>query len=93
MSRSSTAAYWPVRPMRARTARGFGDDVDAVDDGRPAVGPEQRGEDAHRGGLAGPVRAEQTEHGAAGDREVDAAQGLGVAEALDEALRFHSWTG
>ena len=55
---------------------------------RPAVGASERGEDADGGRLAGAVVAEQAEHGARLDGEVQAAQGLGLAEALAQILRF-----
>ena len=43
---------------------------------------EERGEDVDHGGLAGAVRAEQGEHAALGDLEVDAVEDDGVAEGL-----------
>ena len=69
-------------------------DVDAEHLGAPRVGPQDRGEDAHRGGLAGAVRAEQPEHGAGRHREVDAVEGDDVAEPLlesfdDDGVRSH----
>ena len=60
--------------------------VEAEHAGPTAVGPEQRGEDAHRGGLAGAVRPEEAEHGADGDFERDALQRLDLAEALSEVF-------
>ena len=48
------------------------------------MGGEQGREDADGGGLARAVGAEQAEHGAGLDLEVDALQGLHVAEVLDE---------
>ena len=55
--------------------------------GRPAGGGlEQGGEDADGGGLAGAVGPEQAVHGAVGDGEVDAVDGLDVAEVLDEPV-------
>ena len=53
---------------------------------RPLVGQRERGEDAHGGRLAGAVVAEQPEHRAGGDVEVEVAQRPEVAEALAEAL-------
>ena len=53
----------------------------------PGVGVEQRGEDAHRRGLAGAVGAEQAEHAAAGHDEVDAVERLHVAVVLDKSGR------
>ena len=57
---------------RLADLRGLGGDVVPVDGGGAAVGPEQRGQDPHRGGLAGAVGAEQGEDGARGDAQVDA---------------------
>ena len=61
-------------------------DVETVHLGRAAVGQQERGEDAHRGGLPGAVGAEQAQHGARLDLEVDALQGLDVAEMAFESL-------
>ena len=62
------------------------DDVEARD-ARPAVvGAQERGEDAHGGRLAGTVGSEETEDAALGDRQVDALQGVDVAEGLLDAL-------
>ena len=83
---SSTAAYWPASPMRSRTAWGFAVDVDTEHGGPARVGPEVRGEDAHRGRLPGAVRAEQAEHGPARDLEVDAVEGDHLPVVLPEAL-------
>ena len=49
-----------------------------------AVRGEQRGQDPHRGGLARPVRAEQGEHRARRDLEVDSVQHHRVAERLSQ---------
>ena len=52
---------------------------------RAALGrAQQRGQDAHGGGLAGAVVAEQAEHRALGDVEVDVAQRPEIAVALAE---------
>ena len=61
--------------------------VDAEHRGAAGIGPQDRGEDAHGGGLAGTVRAEQPEDGASGYGEVDAVEGADGAEAPDET--FH----
>ena len=53
---------------------------------RSRVGLQQRGQDPHRGGLAGSVGAEQTEHAARPRREVHAAQRAHRAVRLLEAL-------
>src|SRR3981081_878059 len=49
------------------------------------VRPQQRGEDAHRGGLTGAVRAEQSENAALGDREIEPVEGsyFALARAID----------
>ena len=65
---------------------GVARDVEAVDGGRAAVEPEQRGEDADHGGLAGAVGAEQPEHGAGVDLEVDALECVHLAERLGDAF-------
>ena len=64
--------------------------VVAQDGGDALVGLEDGGEDAHRRGLAGPVGAEQPEHGARLDLEGDAVEGAHVAagEDLDEVVRL-----
>ena len=84
VSRPSTAANWPVRPMAWRTPSGSRDDVVAADAGLAAVGGEEGGEDVDHGGLAGAVRSEQGEDGAFGDVEVDAVEHDLVAEGLAE---------
>ncbi|GMA93085.1 hypothetical protein GCM10025869_36140 [Homoserinibacter gongjuensis] len=48
-------------------------------------GPHEVEQDAHRGGLAGPVRADHAVHGAGRHVEVDAAQGGVRSVALLEA--------
>ena len=60
------------------------DDVEARDARRARVGREQRGQDPHRGRLAGAVRAEQPEDAARLDSEVDTAQRMDVAVALSQ---------
>ena len=86
LSNPSTVACWAATPMRSRTAAASVDDVESGH-GRPSpsVGRRQRGEDADGGGLAGAVVAEQAEHRAGSDVEVEVAQGPQVAEALAEA--------
>ena len=66
-----------------------GDDVDPVDDGAALVGPEQRGQDAHGGGLARTVGSEHAEDGRPLHAEVDPAQCLRRPEALDQPLGQH----
>src|SRR6185437_8310924 len=59
-----------------RGAHGAGLAVDVVpgDPGLAAVGVDERGEDLHGGGFAGPVRAEQGEDRSGRDVHVDAVQ-------------------
>ncbi len=63
---------------------GVATQVDAGDGGLALIGFEQGGEDAHGGGLAGAVGAQQAQHGPLGDGQVDAREGRHVAVALDE---------
>ena len=71
-------------PQRGRVAH----DVEAGDARAARVGLEQGGEDPHRGGLAGPVGAEQAEDAARTSREVHAAEGadrpVGLLEPFDD---------
>ena len=84
--RSSSEACWPASEIDSRTARGSRDDVVAGDERAAGGGGEQRGEDAHGGRLAGAVVAEQAEHRARRDGQVQPAQRLGVAEAPAQVL-------
>ncbi|AOW89547.1 hypothetical protein BC342_26840 [Streptomyces olivaceus] len=61
-------------------------DVVPGDRGPAAVRAQQRGQDAHRGGLARAVGAEQAEDAARRGPQVDARQRPAVAEAPGEAL-------
>jgi hypothetical protein len=63
----------------------LGHDVEAGDAGAAPIGLEQRGEDAHGGGLAGAVRPEQAEDGALLRLEVDAVESDDVAVGLGQA--------
>ena len=83
---SSTAAFCPDRPITRRSARASADDVVPGDGGPAGVRDEQRGQDPHGGGLAGAVGAEQAQHGARRDLEVQAVQGHHVAVLLDQAF-------
>ena len=76
-----------------RTFARVADDVEARDARRALVGGEQRGQDPHRGRLAGAVRAEQPEDAARLDAQVDAAKRLDVAVALVEAAGLDGWIG
>jgi len=60
----------------------------AADARLPAVGAQQRGEDAHDRGLAGSVRAEQGKHLATVRGDIDARQRLGIPEALGQPFGF-----
>ena len=62
------------------------DDVQPGDAGGAAVGLQQRGQDPHRGGLAGTVGAEQAEDRARLRGEVDAAQRVHLTVRLLQAL-------
>jgi hypothetical protein len=61
--------------------------VVAGDPDLAAVGADQRGQDLHRGGLAGAVGAEQREDGSFGDLQVDAVQRERVAVRLAQPGR------
>ena len=71
---------------------GLLDRVEAGHRGVTRVRAQQRGDDAHGGGLAGAVRAEQAQHAALRDGQVKAVQRahlvLARAIDLDEALGF-----
>jgi hypothetical protein len=69
------------------------DDVVAGHARAAAVGRQEGGEDAHRRGLARPVGAEQPQHAALGDREVDPAQRLDLAVRLVQALGLDRQAG
>ena len=66
---------------------GVVDDVEPVDARAARRGRQQRGQDAHGGGLAGAVGAEQAEHGPGLDLEVDPAERLDVLVGLLAAPR------
>ena len=70
--------------MRSRSLLRVAHDVEAGHARRPTVGEQQRRQDPHGGRLAGAVRAEQAEHAAGLDPQVDALQRLGVPVALGE---------
>ncbi len=53
--------------------------------GMTGVGLEERGEDPHGGGLAGPVGSEQADHAALRHDGVEAVDGADLAESFDEA--------
>ena len=64
----------------------IGDDVHAVEQHAAGGGLDDRRHDVHEGGLAGPVRSEQSEH-PFWDLQIDAAEGAdGAGVDLDEAL-------
>ncbi len=66
--------------------RRLGDDVDAVDECSTAIGPQQRGENAYRGGLACPVGPEQPEHATFGHLEIEAVERPLLSVLFDQAL-------
>ena len=82
----STDAYWPARPMTWRTRLGSARSVDAGDPQLAAVGPQQRGDGADERGLAGAVGPEQGGDVAGLGDEVEAVEGVDVAEVLGEAV-------
>ncbi|GAA2805291.1 hypothetical protein GCM10020219_091210 [Nonomuraea dietziae] len=65
---------------------GLGGHVEARDRGPAPVRAQQRGEDAHRGGLAGAVGAEQPADHSLPHRQVEAVECVGLAEALAQPL-------
>ena len=73
---------------RDRLAHGprLADDVVAGHERAAGGGGEERGEDADGGRLAGAVVAQQPEHGARLDAQVETAQRLGLPEALAQVL-------
>ena len=77
----------PGEPDAGAQQRRVTHDVEPADLRSPAVGHEQGGQDADAGGLAGAVRAEQPEHGAVWDRQVDAVERLYLAIGLLQPLR------
>ena len=86
MRSPSTVADWRGEADVRAHPRRVGHDVEPVDP-RASLGREgEGGEDADRGRLAGTVVAEQAEHAAGGDRQVEVAQRPQVAVALAEAL-------
>jgi len=74
------------QPDAVADLRGLADHVEAGDPGPAAVGPQQGGQDPHRGGLAGAVGAEQPADRALGDGQVEAVEGVGRAVALAQPL-------
>ena len=84
VDRRVLAGQADLRAQRGRVAH----DVEAGHAALPAVGRQQRGQDADGGRLAGAVGAEQPEHGARGDVEVDAAQRLDLAVGLAQVAYF-----
>ena len=79
-------ACWAATPMRRRTSSAWSTTSKPATVAEPSVGLAQGGEDADGGGLAGAVVAEQPEHGAGRDVEVEVAEGPQVVEPLAEAL-------
>jgi hypothetical protein len=63
-------------------------DVVSEDPCRSAVWTEQRGEHPDGGGLAGPIWPKDAVHRTGGYRQVDAIDGQGLAERLDQARRL-----
>ena len=88
---SSTAAYWPARPMRPRSALASRLHVQAGDARGARVGLEQGGEDADGGRLARRRWAEQAQHGSGLGAQVHAAEGVHLAVGLLQPLRDDRW--
>ena len=65
-----------------------GDDVEPRDPCPAGVRTGERAQHPHRGGLARPVRAEDTEDGAGVDPEIEPVERARLAVELDEALRL-----
>ena len=82
VSSPSTAANCPARPMRRRTASGSPTTSWPSTVARPAVGAQERGEDADERRLARAVGPEQPEDGARLDLEVEAVERDDVAEGV-----------
>ena len=59
-------------------------DVEPEHLGAAGIGPQDRGEDAHGGGLARAVGTKQPEDGAGRDREVDPVEGDDRTEPLSQ---------
>src|SRR5690606_13004535 len=74
---------------RAAVWRQVGD-VGAVDPDPPAARPLEAGDHPQRGRLAAAARPEQREELAAVDREIEAADGRQLAEALRDRLQLDS---
>jgi hypothetical protein len=74
-------------------AGGLRPDIEAVDPGRPRVGPQQRGQDLDDRGLARAVRAEQGEDAAPGHLEIYPAQHPQLPVRLLQALHLDRMTG
>ena len=83
---SSTAAYWPVSPIVARTSSASRTTSSPATSARPASATSSVVRIAHDGGLPGAVGPEQPEHRALGHGQVHAVEGGGRAEALHQAL-------
>ena len=77
----------PGQADRPAHRGGVAHHVVAGDGGRAGVRRHQRRQDADGRGLAGPVRAEQREHLAAADRQVDPVEHGAPAVRLDQAVR------
>jgi hypothetical protein len=77
----------PGQPDPLADLRGGATHVDACHLGGAVVGLEQGREHPDRGGLAGAVRTQQTEHGAFGDGEVEPVQRAQGAVGLYQSPR------
>ncbi len=69
-------------PRRSAAEGGRDDDLAAEELDRPRIGAKDSGEDLAEGGLAGAVGADEAMALGGPHSQIDAAQGLGAAEAL-----------
>ncbi|CAN5689853.1 hypothetical protein BH24ACT5_BH24ACT5_08950 [soil metagenome] len=67
---------------------GLFDHVEAQDLRRAFIGSDDRGEDPHHRGLAGAVGPQQSVDGTGQDREINAVDGLHLAESLGDPGHF-----
>ena len=74
------------QPNPAANAVGVFDHVPSQHLGPAAVRGQDRREDAHRGGLPGPVGAQEAQHAPGGRLEVHAVERDQLSEAFDQAL-------
>src|SRR5579863_5102606 len=76
----------PGQPDTPANRLGVVDHVQPHDSGPAGVGPEDGGQDAHYGRLAGAIRTQQAQHAAGWDVKVHPVDGDHGPEVLDEAF-------